>query len=848
MRRIFRARPTMVAWQVCILTAVARAQPLDISSPAPQPAGFFGRAVAVVGDVTGDGLGEIVAAAPNESPAGSAYAGRVHVLSGADGSLVRTLVSPVSQARGQFGCSVARVPNASGADAIAIGAYNEVVAGPDVRAGRAYLFAADTGALLATFTPPNPQQGGAFGWRVDGVPDADGDGRGDVVVGAWREGPGGAADQSGRAYLFSGATGQLLATLVSPNQQIDGQFALSVAGVPDVDGDGRGDVVIGAPQESTPGTQPLSGRVYVFSGASGALLRTLTIDPASRRYMLVGRVVAGLTDVNGDGRGDVALAALNYDASNGGPGPGDCGFVFVFSGATGTPLYGLSSPMPEADGEFGYAVSGCGDLNGDGRPDILVGAAKEDPTVSGFDAGRVHVFSGAGGARLASLFSANIEAGGGFGCAVAGLRDVPAGPAAVLVGAFAENPGASPRNAGRVYRVPLDVDGDGVNTGFDNCPFIANPSQADADGDGIGDPCDTCTDTDGDGFGNPGFPANTCPMDNCPNVANPTQVDADGDGVGNACDNCPFVSNLNQANSDGDTFGDACDNCPTVTNQNQADADGDGVGNVCDNCPGVPNRSQEDNDGDGFGDACDGPGDLNHDGVVSCPDWPPFRTCLGAGGPGVSVPGGCADADIDGDGDIDYADGLMLQSVWPINSLRPFMLSFEAVSLATVPVGQPPPVHLTVTDPIGRAIGPGVASWPGAVRADFDVNADGRADTVVHTTTYITGTYGMVLTARPGASPTSSVLLRVGLDGAYSTLAANVSVASLPSGPYTLAVSVAADLNRDGVRDGADLALFIDALLGRSTPPCAPFGADFNGDGATNGADIEAFVTIWTGP
>ncbi len=847
MRPVFRARPAVVAWQVCVLTAVARAQLLEIPSPTPQPGGFFGRAVAVVDDVTGDGRGEIVAAAPNESTAGGAYAGRVQLLSGTDGSLVRTLVSPNTQARGQFGCSAARVPNTSGADAIAVGAYNEVVAGPDVRAGRAYLFAADSGALLATFTPPNPQEGGAFGWRVDGVPDADGDGRGDVIVGAWREGPG-SADQSGRAYLFSGATGQLLATFVSPNTQIDGQFALSVAGVPDVDGDGRGDVVIGAPQESTPGTQPLSGRVYVFSGASGALLRTLSIDPASRRHMLVGRVVAGLPDVNGDGRGDLAMAALNYDASNGGPGPGDCGFVFVFSGATGVPLYALSSPIPEADGEFGYAIAACGDLNGDGRPDIIVGAAKEDPTVTGFDAGRAHVFSGATGARLASLFSPHIEAGGNFGCAVAGLRDVPAGPAAVLVGAFAENPGASPRNAGRVYRVPLDADGDGVNTGLDNCPLMFNPSQADADGDGIGDGCDTCTDTDGDGFGNPGFPANTCSADNCPNVANPTQADSDGDGVGDACDNCPFVSNPNQGNSDGDTFGDACDNCPTVTNQNQADADGDGIGDTCDNCPGVANPTQTDSDGDGFGDACDGPGDLNHDGVVSCPDWPPFRACLGTGGPGLPVPGGCSDADIDSDGDVDYADGLVLRSVWPVNSLRPIMLSFEALSLPTVPVGQPPPVELTVTDPVGRAIGPGVASWLGATRADFDVNADGRADTVVHATTYTTGTYRVVLSARPGASPTATVLLRVGLDGGYSTLAASVSVASLPSGPYTFAVSVAADLNRDSVRDGVDLAIFIDALLGRSTPACAAFGADFNGDGKTNGNDIGTFVTIWTGP
>src|SRR5439155_87351 len=94
-----------------------------------------------------------------------------------------------------------------------------------------------------------------------------------------------------------------------------------------------------------------------------------------------------------------------------------------------------------------------------------------------------------------------------------------------------------------------DVDNDGVCAGTgsaapktgdnDNCPTVSNANQADADGDGVGDACDTCTDTDGDGFGNPGFPANTCTVDNCPTDANPSQTDTDGDGVGDACDPCP---------------------------------------------------------------------------------------------------------------------------------------------------------------------------------------------------------------------------------------------------------------------------------------------------------------------
>src|SRR5438552_17785334 len=60
----------------------------------------------------------------------------------------------------------------------------------------------------------------------------------------------------------------------------------------------------------------------------------------------------------------------------------------------------------------------------------------------------------------------------------------------------------------------------------------------------VGDVCDPCTDTDGDGFGNPGFPANTCPVDNCPFTRNPDQRDTDGDGIGDACFICATLGDL----------------------------------------------------------------------------------------------------------------------------------------------------------------------------------------------------------------------------------------------------------------------------------------------------------------
>jgi subtilisin family serine protease len=85
-------------------------------------------------------------------------------------------------------------------------------------------------------------------------------------------------------------------------------------------------------------------------------------------------------------------------------------------------------------------------------------------------------------------------------------------------------------NAARAVAAALgDEDGDAVPDADDVCPSVADPDQADADGDGTGDACDP--DRDGDGVPND--------VDTCPTVPNPDQSDRDGDGLGDACDPTP---------------------------------------------------------------------------------------------------------------------------------------------------------------------------------------------------------------------------------------------------------------------------------------------------------------------
>lgn len=275
---------------------------------------------------------------------------------------------------------------------------------------RVYLVSG-TGAISRVIPAPSTP-GLQFGAALASVGDVNRDGVPDFSVGAPPEPPvaaactsglecGGPSPAEGRAFVFSGATGDMAWELV-PSITAGTQFGRSVTGGGDLSGDGVPDIVVGAPSRTNaPGT------VFAFSGANGAQLWSRQ-DPSPS----FGELVVSTPDVSGDSIADMLVWS---------PAPSSVGLftagavavvdalvgtlnrvltpvvpdrVHILSGATGAIVRIHTDPAPNAKDAFGASMVPAGDQDGDGIVDHLVGER---------GANQLHLYSGRNGVLIRSI-------------------------------------------------------------------------------------------------------------------------------------------------------------------------------------------------------------------------------------------------------------------------------------------------------------------------------------------------------------------------------------------------------------------------------------------------------------
>lgn len=398
-------------------------------------------------DVNGDGFSDVAIGVPGANGG----RGRVEVyLGSASGlSVAPAITLTGSTADEAFGSSVASAGdvNGDGYGDLIVGA-NSATVGAMNGAGAASLFLGSASGVHAS-----PQRlvtgvaaGDRFGSAVASVGDVNGDGYGDVAVGAYSATVSGRTAAGAVSIFFGGAAGIGATPTTVLNGGSSGDFFGWSVSSGDVNGDGYSDVVVGAPGVDS-GAVSNVGAVTVWHGS------TTGVAASAARVLLggaaqdsLGRSVSAVGDFNNDGFSDVAAGADGADVS----GRLNCGVVNVHLGSASGVAASAARTLAgvAAEDAFGWSLA-ASDVNGDGFSDLIVGAYYADGA-GRMDAGSAFVFHGtaSGPSATAARRLDGAASFDGFSFAVAGVADVNAdGFGDVMIGAFAADAGAR-RDAG----------------------------------------------------------------------------------------------------------------------------------------------------------------------------------------------------------------------------------------------------------------------------------------------------------------------------------------------------------------------------------------------------------------
>lgn len=338
----------------------------------------LGAALAALGDLDGDGDEELLVGSPGDETEGNA-SGAAWLLPGPVGAgpvdtLGWHLTAPAAGDRGGAALAGVGDMDGDGFPEWAIGAWGSDAGG--IEAGAVYLFRRGLSAAAGLDTADRVLTGAAAyqhaGQAVAGAGDLDGDGLAELVVGAPTDVSGGSG--AGAAWVvsaFPAASGSLAVLGIGWLGAPGDAAGTAVAGLGDVDGDGYGDLAVGAPG-STVGV----GAVYVVAGpatAGGSLTGARTTLLGENAGDAAGSAVAGAGDVDGDGRGDLLAGGPGVDT--GGVDAGAAWLVVDLPSGVGY-LARAAAVLggPTAGGRAGSAVQGGTDVDGDGFPELFVGA------------------------------------------------------------------------------------------------------------------------------------------------------------------------------------------------------------------------------------------------------------------------------------------------------------------------------------------------------------------------------------------------------------------------------------------------------------------------------------------
>ncbi|KAA6439309.1 T9SS type A sorting domain-containing protein [Dyadobacter flavalbus] len=396
----------------------------------------FGNSVASAGDVNGDGYSDVIIGAlfydNGESNEGAGF-----VYHGSSVGLSAISVSTLegNQAAAQLGNIVASAGDVNG------DGYSDVIAGAplydkgQVNEGAAFVWMgkADGVSSLANVKIEKDKPEALFGLSVAKAGDVNGDGFGDIIVGA----PGfdNGQNDEGAAFVYPGSASgiHVNAFTMLESNKADAYFGKSVSGAGDVNGDGYDDVIVGAPYYS--GGQLYEGAASVYYGsASGINIIFFTQLESNHADALFGYSLANAGDVNGDGYGDIVIGAQNYDNDK-----FHEGAIYVYHGSQAG-ILPQSFLLIESDKETAYlgaSVSGAGDVNADGFADIIAGMplySKDHITADG--AATLYYGSQNGISKQNNITIEGNDEESEFGTSVAGAGDVNGdGFADVLIGA-----------------------------------------------------------------------------------------------------------------------------------------------------------------------------------------------------------------------------------------------------------------------------------------------------------------------------------------------------------------------------------------------------------------------------